>query len=62
MQENPYCSTTLTHGLKKWKILLLDVIMGNYDGAEACAKLWTLLSKLKPLIGTKYAGLYRDDG
>ena len=36
MQENPCCSTTITHGLKKEGNPLFDVTMGSYDGEEVC--------------------------
>ena len=42
---------------------LFDVTMGSYNGAEVCELVGLYLSgKLAPLIGTKYVGLYRDDG
>ena len=62
MQENPYCSTTVTHGLKKGNPLF-DVTMGSYDEAEVCELVGLyLLGKLVPLIATTNVGLYRDDG
>ena len=52
MSENPYCSTTVMHGLKKKKIF-----------SEVCELVGLyLLRKLAPLIGTKNSGFYRDDG
>ena len=37
--------------------------MGSYKGAEVCELVGLyLLSKLTPLIGIKFVGLYRDDG
>ena len=63
MQENPYCSLAVTHGLKKEKNHLFDITMERCDGAEICELVTLyLLRKLTPLIGTKNAGLYRNDG
>ena len=57
MQENPCCSTTVTHGLKKY------VIIGSYGGGEVCELVGLyLLDKLAPLVDTKNVELYRDDG
>ena len=46
MQENPHCSTTVTHGLKRGNPLF-DVTMRIYNGAEVCKLLRLyLVSKL----------------
>ena len=63
MQENLYCSTTVTHALKKIGNLLFEVTMGSYDNAEVNDLVGLyLLNKLGPLIGTKIVGFFRDDG
>ena len=36
MQENPYCSTTVTYGLIKEGNLLFDITIESYDGAKVC--------------------------
>ena len=42
---------------------LFDVTMGSFDGAEVCELVGLyLLNKIKPLLGSNNAGLYRDDG
>ena len=42
---------------------LFDVTMGSLDGAEVCELVGLyLLNKIKPLLGSNNAGLYRDDG
>ena len=57
MQENPYCSTTITHGLKKKKNPLFDVTMESYDWTEVFEPVGLyLLSKLAPLVSTKKSG------
>ena len=59
MQENAYCSTTVTHVLKKKEF---DVTMLSCDGEEVCELVGLfLLSKHGSVIVTKNVGLYKDE-
>ena len=63
MQENPYCSTSVTHGSMKKGNHLFDVTMGSYDKVQVCQLVGlSLFRKRAPLVASKNVRLHRVDG